>query len=95
MVTSRRKDYPLSNKSNWNINEPKEVWNIDDIELFYTTIILPTQPIELDCCSTIIDMTKFVDSHLSIVKAQNGNPRYKPYLDRLLQLKSILTINSN
>lgn len=95
IFTSQFKESPLSEKWQSVRKAPKASWPIADLEQFFTTTILPTAPIKLDTCSTIIDLSKFVSSHLSIVKAQNGNPCYLPYLDRLCLLKNILTINSN
>lgn len=73
------------------------IWSneITELEQFFASVKLPTNPIRLDKCSTITDPSLFIDSHLSIVKAQNGNLRYKPYMDRLIELKAILKSNMN
>lgn len=76
------------------VKKPKhEDWNQDIMELekFFSTIKLPEDPVRLDQCSLISDVSFFVESHLSIVKGQNGKPRYSPYLDRLRDLKLILS----
>jgi hypothetical protein len=64
--------------------------NIDELEKFFSGIELPTGPLRLDKCSQITNIELFIKSHLDIVKAQNGNKRYLPYLDRLNELKSKL-----
>jgi hypothetical protein len=40
--------------------------------------------------SVIVNVPLFIESHLERVKAHNGNPTFKPYLDRLTGLKEIL-----
>uniref|UniRef100_A0A6M3LV05 DUF6965 domain-containing protein n=1 Tax=viral metagenome TaxID=1070528 RepID=A0A6M3LV05_9ZZZZ len=75
--------------------EQTENWEQEIIDLknfFFNSIELPTEPIKLSQAETIIDIRKFINSHLSIVKAQNGNRVYLPYLNRLKKLKECLTI---
>ena len=66
---------------------------IAELEQFFKTIKLPTDPIRLDKCSTITDMSLFIESHLNICKAQNGNKRYIPYMDGLNEVKILLSRN--
>ena len=72
--------------------EQPETWEkkIAELEHFFKTVTLPTKPVKLNQCSTITDINKFINSHLPIVKAHDGNQGYKPYYDRLLTLKNIL-----
>jgi len=37
----------------------------------------------------------FIESHFATVKAHNGNRTFLPYLDRLKELKQVLTTNPN
>ncbi len=69
-----------------------EVWgkDIEDLERFYSEISFPEVPIRLNECSFITDVSKFVQSNLTMVKTNNGNPAYQPYLIRLKKLKQIL-----
>ena len=53
----------------------------------------PKEPIKLDQCTTITDVTLFINSHLDIVKAQKGNTTCELYLDRLKKLKLLLGMN--
>jgi hypothetical protein len=73
-----------------------ENWNSEILELetFFNVVILPAQPFKLDVCSTITDVYLFVSSHTATVKANNGNRTYLPYLNRLQELKQMLT-NAN
>ena len=67
--------------------------DIADLENYFTGIILPTHLVKLNPCSTIIDVSLFIESHLATVKANNDKRTYLPYLNRLQELKQILTVN--
>ncbi len=62
---------------------------ISELETYFAEITLPIQPIKLNTCSTITDVSLFIDSHLAIVKANNGNYSFLPYLNRLQELKEV------
>lgn len=47
----------------------------------------PTQPVKLNNCCNIIDWSLFVESHFDIVKANNGNNQFLPFLERLRSAK--------
>jgi len=70
----------------------KESWDksIQELETFFTTILLPEEPLRLNQCSIINDVGKMVDSHLTIIKANNGKKVYFPYLERLQELRLVL-----
>lgn len=74
-----------------------KIWdqNIEDLESFFQAVKLPTEPIRFDTCTKITDIRKFIDCELSICKGQNGNPRFRPYLERLQELKQILSYGSD
>jgi len=65
--------------------------NIAELEAFFQVAKFSDVPIRINVWSQIIDPSLFVRSHLSIVKGQNGNERYLPYLERLQELKLILS----
>jgi hypothetical protein len=69
--------------------------NIAELESFFKSISLPNKPIMLDQASKIIDLPKLIESHLSVVRAQNGNERYLPYLERLNEVRDMLRFNVN
>jgi hypothetical protein len=79
------------------IKEQPQNWSNDiaELENYFASIELPTQPIKLNSCSTITDCSLFIESHFAIVKAKNGKQTFLPYLNRLQELKQVLTINSN
>lgn len=79
------------------IREQPENWSNDiaELENYFASIELPTQPVKLNGCSTIKDCSLFIESHFATVKANNGKRTFLPYLNRLQELKQVLTINSN
>lgn len=78
------------------IEQPQN-WSNDiaELENYFASIELPTQPIKLNRCSTITDCSLFIESHFATVKANNGKRTFLPYLNRLQELKQVLTTNFN
>jgi len=74
--------------------EQPQSWSNDiaELETYFANINLPDQPVILNQCSTITNTSLFIENHFAIIKANNGNKRYLPYLNRLEDLKQILTI---
>lgn len=77
--------------------EQPQNWNneINELETYFSKTQLPAEPIKLNQCSTIINASMFIESHFATVKANNGKRTFLPYLNRLQELKQVLTINSN
>jgi len=74
--------------------QPKpESWerDITELENYFTGITLPTQPINLNQYSTIRNCSQLLESHFTTVKGNNGNKTFLPYLNRLKELKQLLT----
>jgi hypothetical protein len=69
--------------------------DITELENYFAGLTLPTQPIKLNRCSTIKDCSLFIKSHFATVKANNGKQTFLPYLNRLRELKQVLTTNLN
>ena len=90
-----KQDWRLFRKRN--IQEQPQNWSNDiaELENYFASIELPTQPVKLNRCSTITDCSLFIESHFATVKGNNGNRTFLPYLNRLQELKQVLTINSN
>ena len=72
-------------------NRKKENWEfqIKELENFFISTPLP-QSIRLDKGALITDVRLFAESHFKIVKENNGNRIYTPYLHRLKLLKSLI-----
>ena len=69
-----------------------EMWDMASLESCFSTLQLPKE-IRLNDYTTIFDTKQFVGHHLEILKTNDGNPTYKPYKDRLIEL--IYQINKN
>lgn len=78
--------------------QPKpESWeqDITELESYFAGIAVPTQPVKLNPYSTITICSLFIESHFATVKANNGKRTFLPYLNRLQELKQVLTTNLN
>lgn len=84
---------PKSEKLNplLKINKPNN-WNkeLQELEHYFKSITLPTAPVKLNQCSTITNVSLFIESHFANLKTYNGNRNFLPYLNRLQDLKQIL-----
>ena len=74
-----------------------ESWekDINELENYFASVELPTQPVKLNPYSTITNCSLFIESNFSTVKANNGKRTFLPYLNRLQELKQVLTTNLN
>lgn len=68
-----------------------DVWNVTELEEFFSSRELPAGEVRLDTCTVVNDVQKFVQVEFAIVRAHMGQSRYEPYLNRLQQLKKALT----
>lgn len=77
------------------IQKTQKNWNKDiaELENYFTSIPIPTQPVKLNKYSTITNYSLFIESHFTTVKTHNGNRTFLPYLKRLQELKQVLTTN--
>jgi len=74
--------------------QPKpESWEQDiaELENYFTGITIPTQPVKLKPGESIKDVSTFIESHFATVKANNSKRTFLPYLNRLQELKQVLT----
>ena len=58
---------------------------LDELEKELEKIELPDQII-LNKATTITDPKNFIETHISILRANSGKRRFKPYYDRLLEV---------
>lgn len=61
---------------------------VEELEKYFKKKKLP-ETIKLNNWTTI-KCTQFVDSHLSVLKANNGKQTFLPFLNRLMEFKNIL-----
>ncbi|WP_432710970.1 DUF6965 family protein [Pedobacter sp.] len=62
---------------------------IEELEAYFEGIDLP-ESVYLNEATKIIDLPKFIKSHVITVKAHGHIRAYQSFYDRLLQLKEIL-----
>ena len=69
-------------------------WSIEiaELEKYFSEVELPNQPIKLKDNSTVTNHLVFIDSHLAVVKSNNGKPKFRPYLQRLQSLAEITRV---
>ena len=74
------------------IKEQPQNWSNDiaELENYFASIELPTQPVKLNRYSTITDCSLFIESHFATVKANNGNRIFIPHLNRLQKFRSVM-----
>ena len=53
-------------------------------------VTFPTKPVKIDKASTILNLRKFIDSHLTVIKANEGKALGYLFTNRLHLLKRIL-----
>jgi len=75
-----------------NLTRPDVGRSVDEFELYFKSITLPAT-VKLNQSSTITDIPLFIESHLSIIKANSEKPKYLPYLNRLNELKQVLAVD--
>ncbi len=51
--------------------------------------------IEISQCETVLDVEKFVKTHIDILDANSGKSVCKPYYDRLLKVYKLLNLKWN
>lgn len=68
----------------------EEKWDLSGIEEFFKNTTFPEGDITLNGM-VIVNVNKFLNSHLTICKANNGKATYQPYFDRLMALKAIIS----
>lgn len=69
-----------------------QTWDkhIHELRRYFSSIDLPDDPILIDNVTVIEDVKLFVNSHFEMIEANNGNPKFASYIQRLYKLKSIL-----
>ncbi len=86
---------PIDNSN----NEKKETVNyeneIQELEDFFHGLDIPSTPIKLDQCTTIIDAQKFIEHNFACLKRNDGKPIFLPDLKRLQSLMKYLKTHIN
>lgn len=67
----------------------KETPTVEELERFFTGLNMENN-FQLTKCQIVHNLTKFAQSHLEVIKANSGNKTFKPYYDRLVDLKKMI-----
>lgn len=74
---------------------PSELVNWDNeivaLELFFQEFPIPQEPIQLNQCSRITNANAFIKSGLTTAKTYRGSRAGLPYLERMKQLKELMS----
>ena len=73
--------------------QPKTLWDIEQMNNFFDNTAMIDLPVRLDQCSVITNLPLFIQSHMDIIRANNGIETFVPYHQRLLRLQEILSQN--
>ena len=91
-----KKENSVEVKQKPTLKQKPETWenDISKLKQYFNVATLPKELFRLNDWTKITDIHKFIDSHFATVEKYNGNPAFLPHLNRLKQLKEMLTINS-
>ena len=69
--------------------------SVSELEQWFSTINLSEyNGLKLKEYEKILDVPKFVDSHLACLKTNKGKEIFLPYYERLIELKNIIETSS-
>lgn len=64
--------------------------DVSELRAHFKSIAIPEGPIRLNCCSVINNIPIFLNSHFSVLKANDNNATFEAFLIRLKELKEVL-----
>jgi hypothetical protein len=74
--------------------QPKDWSNeIAELETFFANITPPNHPVKINKSTTVTDYRLFIENHLTALKANAADRVIRPYINRLQELKQVLTTN--
>jgi hypothetical protein len=65
---------------------------IAELRSFFNQAVIPSGPIKLSVCETIIDTDLFIKSHFNTLVRHSGNETYRSHLIRLNEFASLLEV---
>jgi hypothetical protein len=71
---------------------PAVTWQpaINELKEYFAGISLPSHPVKLNDHTTITNISQFIEGHISTIQANDGRERFRPYLNRLQEIKQII-----
>lgn len=67
------------------------LWDIVGLEAKFKALTIPALSLRLNQCAVIDNVQHFIDSHIEIIKNNNGNRIFAPYYQRLIELIQVMT----
>ena len=66
----------------------QENWlsELDELEKFFSGVAFSNEPIKLNQCTTITDISLFLETNFATARANKGKPTFLPYLNRIKEL---------
>ena len=64
--------------------------NIKQLKAYFETVERWPESIRFDVCSMTNRVEQTVNSHISILEANSGKPRFEPYYNRLIQVYNFM-----
>ncbi len=64
--------------------------NITQLKNYFSSVERWPDSIRFDDCSTTNKVKQTVNSHISILEANSGKPRFEPYYNRLMKVFGIM-----
>lgn len=94
-VKTSDKARPFRNFKELSGTNKNQSWEQDIIELenCFSEITIPAYPVQLNKATLLTNANIFISNHFAVVKANNGKKTFLPYLERLKELKQVLTTN--
>lgn len=89
-LNSKDEKKPINCDQNQVAPNVQRVWSVDELANFFETYSGELPQLQLKSGERISDPRKFIESHLAIVRANNGKTTYQPYLERLAVLKNAI-----
>lgn len=72
------------------VKEDPEKWPIQELRTFFNKVDAIDTPLKFQPYGIILDFNKYVETHLSYIQFNEGKEKFKPYLNRLIALKTLI-----
>ena len=70
--------------------QPPPAQSFEEIEEWFASNGIPDVPVRLNPFTVVVDPRAMVAGHLAIVRANPGKELFRPYLERLIQLREAM-----
>ena len=70
--------------------QPPPAQSFEEIEEWFASNAIPDGPVRLNPFTVVVDPRAMVAGHMPIVRANPGKELFRPYLERLIQLREAI-----